>query len=1069
MNEKFAQDLSPEELFNDGAESAVADFIETEQPTLDELIQSGVNSRADIKERLAHEAENARTGYERDLQLDLLKSIVQPTEGVHTKAPQSKLTTVIVAPEAVAPIVVEPVVYTQAADAEVTPEIAPEAQGTILSTPQTEIPIQLEETVRKPLVESGQLVRERTREIEAVYKSGDTHAGWKLEREIGAGAHKLVYEATKGTIRAALSIPRTADSVAKLREEAQVLGALEGRKHVVELRDYIEGAQPYLATKLAGVNEREAQRADKELNRSERNARALQRIKGYAAGLQEVHDAGYIHRDVKPENLMVDGEETRIADFGITQKKGETQRTAQLNISVTGMTEDNLQERIGGTIGYIAPSILAGQQASERTDIFALGVVSFEAVVGEKPGYANTEKKLKEAGVQDNVSQAILKALGEEYTSASQFLADLEIEQPQNTTNTKPQEKFRAKAARKLNGLWNDLAEGKAGRLAPFLFRGRTQWYVDHGEEDDRLIIKGQVAYEARGELVASEHDGRVHFVDLGTETYKIERKQTLVDRINDYTPVQNERKAVERKMWRDDVTYTLRRSVNGKEEVVKNETGDWGYANCIREVEVDALQLPKEKRGFDAKNKSVLETKVLKLFVTRDIDYRKDELDRSKNTRFDTYKVFSADGRELYSFELSEKVRPEWDRKDERKEPDYRRIRINCPDAPAESGRQFILENFLVTEDGDIMFTAKNQTAKDWKYETVILRAEDEKGKQTKEAPYGKLRQLLFNEFKSTATSTLVRTHKVGGSIVVEYYENPTANGKDGSKALVYVDGELVRNRKEFPIQKDETDTFKIINAHGANGLVLIGRRVYKGKEEIVQAYDDKEPEVIGRVDDELAIRMNNGVYVGKKNIPSHHIVQAQGGLFISESYTKHDKKVETSVTFYRPDGSKESVGTVDGNASIRMKDTGLLEVIAQEEQGNTIVRSLHVDGKKVRSAVLAEIRYDPETGKPYHWEPAVTTYTRKERGQNRTFSNYAIVPVVGTVAMNETAGNYEMSTWSHPDERSMNQNFSKDKFNRDVRQQLQLSDKGKEVLKRQEFSLPIDYKGEHPTPTVF
>ncbi len=88
------------------------------------------------------------------------------------------------------------------------------------------------------------------------------------------------------------------------------------------------------------------------------------------AGLAELHQAGLLHRDLKPANLMIDGQgRLKIADFGLAALRDEL----------------GVHEFGDGTPAYMAPEQLSGREVSERSDIYALGVVLYELLSGRHP------------------------------------------------------------------------------------------------------------------------------------------------------------------------------------------------------------------------------------------------------------------------------------------------------------------------------------------------------------------------------------------------------------------------------------------------------------------------------------------------------------------------------------------------------------------------------------------------------------------------------------------------------------------------------------------------------------
>ncbi|HET7478521.1 MAG TPA: Stk1 family PASTA domain-containing Ser/Thr kinase [Rubrobacteraceae bacterium] len=96
-----------------------------------------------------------------------------------------------------------------------------------------------------------------------------------------------------------------------------------------------------------------------------------------AEALAVAHDRGIVHRDIKPQNvLMTPSGETKVADFGIARAA-----------SATVMTQTNL---VLGTAGYMAPEQAAGEEVSPATDLYSLGVVLYEMLTGALPYEADT-------------------------------------------------------------------------------------------------------------------------------------------------------------------------------------------------------------------------------------------------------------------------------------------------------------------------------------------------------------------------------------------------------------------------------------------------------------------------------------------------------------------------------------------------------------------------------------------------------------------------------------------------------------------------------------------------------
>jgi eukaryotic-like serine/threonine-protein kinase len=89
------------------------------------------------------------------------------------------------------------------------------------------------------------------------------------------------------------------------------------------------------------------------------------------AALTSAHEAGILHRDIKPGNILfTDSGDAKVADFGIA-------KTAEVDHTMTG--------QVVGTIAYLSPDRVAGRRASAGDDLYAVGVVGYEALTGRRP------------------------------------------------------------------------------------------------------------------------------------------------------------------------------------------------------------------------------------------------------------------------------------------------------------------------------------------------------------------------------------------------------------------------------------------------------------------------------------------------------------------------------------------------------------------------------------------------------------------------------------------------------------------------------------------------------------
>ncbi len=195
---------------------------------------------------------------------------------------------------------------------------------------------------------------------------------YRLERRIASGGMATVWLAHDEELDRDVAVKLLSDVlaekpdyVARFRREARVAAGLSN-PNLVGMLDYSGGTErPYIVMQyVAGgtLADRIAAGEAGEVD-AERLARQL------LSALAAIHTAGVVHRDVKPSNILLDPDgHARLTDFGIAQPEDATQLTA------TG--------EVIGTLKYMAPEVLAGQAATQRSDLYALGVVLGEALAG---------------------------------------------------------------------------------------------------------------------------------------------------------------------------------------------------------------------------------------------------------------------------------------------------------------------------------------------------------------------------------------------------------------------------------------------------------------------------------------------------------------------------------------------------------------------------------------------------------------------------------------------------------------------------------------------------------------
>ena len=223
---------------------------------------------------------------------------------------------------------------------------------------------------------------------------------YEIRRVLGEGGMGTVYLATDTLLRrpVALKVLRadTEDQRERFRREARIVARLQHPNIVAIYTVGEHEQQPFIAMEyIEGepLSEGIRRRAPWNLQRKLLMAADL------CAGLAFAHRAGVIHRDVKPSNLIVSsGSGTvRLLDFGIARGGGDIGATM-------GLT---MQGNIVGTLNYMSPEQITGQDLDHRSDIFAVGLVLYELVCESR---ARSTETTADASLVAALSEAALDA-----------------------------------------------------------------------------------------------------------------------------------------------------------------------------------------------------------------------------------------------------------------------------------------------------------------------------------------------------------------------------------------------------------------------------------------------------------------------------------------------------------------------------------------------------------------------------------------------------------------------------------------------------------------------------------
>ena len=258
---------------------------------------------------------------------------------------------------------------------------------------------------------------------------------YRSPRRAGRGAMGDIYVATDDVLGRDVAVKVLAERYAadagirqRFKREGLAAARISGEPGTLTIFDVGEwGDRPFIVMEYVSGGSLEERIRSKGAQPPERVVEWLDEA---AIALDAAHRRGIVHRDVKPANLLLDDRgEVRVADFGIA--------------SAAGFDSLTLTGTVLGTAGYLSPEQAMGKRATPRSDLYALGVVAYELLSGERPfesDSATTEALAhvnapvpsiaeRRAGLPPELDRVFRRALAKDperrYGSAREFVADL--------------------------------------------------------------------------------------------------------------------------------------------------------------------------------------------------------------------------------------------------------------------------------------------------------------------------------------------------------------------------------------------------------------------------------------------------------------------------------------------------------------------------------------------------------------------------------------------------------------------------------------------------------------------
>ena len=219
-----------------------------------------------------------------------------------------------------------------------------------------------------------------------------------FERELGGGGMSRTYVATERALNRQVVVKVLAPellagiSVERFRREVMTAARLQ-HPHIVPVlaTGEMEGGLPWFTMPYVEGDSLRHRMAKGPLETGE----AVSILRDVARALAHAHERGIVHRDIKPDNVLLSSGSATVTDFGIAKA---------INAARTGGETNTTLTQVGTSIGtptYMAPEQAAGDDVDHRADLYSFGAMAYEMLTGRPPFQAASAARLVAAHMME--------------------------------------------------------------------------------------------------------------------------------------------------------------------------------------------------------------------------------------------------------------------------------------------------------------------------------------------------------------------------------------------------------------------------------------------------------------------------------------------------------------------------------------------------------------------------------------------------------------------------------------------------------------------------------------------